>query len=45
MHGRLPEHLVTGLSTGHPQVGAGGASGQESIQPEGPELMEKETDL
>lgn len=36
---------MTGTSTGRLQVGAGGAAGQEGIQPEGPELMEKEADL
>lgn len=45
MHGHFPEHPMTGMSTGHLQVGAGGAAGQEGIQPEGPELMEKEADL
>lgn len=40
-----PEHALTSTSTGHLQVGAGGAAGQEGIQPEGPELMEKEADL
>lgn len=44
-HGHLPEHPMTRVSTGHPKVGAGGAAGQESVQPEGPELMEKEADL
>lgn len=45
MHGHLPEHQMTGVSAGHPKVRTGGAAGQEGIQPEGPELMEKEADL
>lgn len=44
-HGHLPEHPMTGVSAGHPKVGAGGAARQEGVQPEGPELMEKEADL
>ena len=44
-HGHHPEHPATGVSAGHLQVGAGGAAGQEGVQPEGPERMEKEADL
>lgn len=36
---------MTGVSAGCPKVGAGGAAGQEGVQPEGPELTEKEADL
>lgn len=34
-----------GVSAGRPQVGAGGAAGQEGVQPEGPERLEEEADL
>ena len=33
------------MSAGGPQVGAGRTAGQEGVQPEGPERMEKAADL
>lgn len=33
------------MSTWGPQVGAGGTAGQEGVQPEGPEHVEKAADL
>ena len=44
-HGPHPGHPATDVSTGGPQVGAGGTAGQEGIQPEGPERVEKTADL
>lgn len=42
---QAPPRGPSGVCAGHPQVRARGATGQESVQPEGPELVEKEADL